>query len=56
MTEFIKSLGVIVLLIGVLVLIGCMYAGAASNSALLLGLGLIIGGFLFHIFLNKKVE
>jgi len=56
MNELIKSLGVIVLLIGVLVLIGSMYTGATSNSALLLGLALIIGGYLGHIFLNKKVE
>jgi len=56
MNELIKSLGVIVLLIGVLVLIGSMYTGATSNSPLLLGLGLIVAGFLFHIFLNKRME
>lgn len=56
MNELLKSLGVIVLLIGVAVLAVPAFTGGMSNSALLLGLGLIILGYLGHIVLNKKFE
>jgi uncharacterized membrane protein YobD (UPF0266 family) len=53
-----KNLGIFVLLIGVLVLIYAYYQGvsASYDTTLLAGLGLIIVGYLGHIFLNKKYE
>ena len=51
-----KYLGVLILLIGVAVLLVPTLIGSSSNSFLMAGLGLIILGFLGHIFLNKKFE
>jgi len=53
-----KNLGIFVLLIGVLVLVYAYFQGvsASYDTVLLTGLGLIIVGYLAHIFLNKKFE
>ena len=56
MNELMKSLGVIVLLIGVAVLAVPALTGGMSNSVLLLGIGLIILGYLGHIAVNKRFE
>ena len=51
-----KYLGIFILLIGVVVLIIPTLTGKPSNMYLLVGLLLIIGGLLGHIFFNKKFE
>ena len=56
MNEFLKYLGVIVLLIGVAVLAVPAFTGGMTNSTLLTGLALIIVGYLGHIALNKRFE
>ena len=49
-----KSIGVIVLLIGAIILIYLGVAGTGqSNTMLGIGLALVVIGFLGHIFLNK---
>ena len=56
MNEFLKYLGVIVLLIGVAILAVPALTGGMTNSILLTGLTLIIVGYLGHIALNKRFE
>ncbi|MCD8178274.1 MAG: hypothetical protein LUE98_12975 [Tannerellaceae bacterium] len=56
MNGFVKYLGVLVLLIGVLVLAVPALTGGMTNVMLLIGLGLIIAGYLGHIALNKYFE
>ncbi len=56
MSELIKNLGVIVLLIGVVILVVPFLTGGMNNSILLSGLGVIILGYLSHIFINKRIE
>lgn len=56
MNNLLKYLGVIILLVGVAILAVPFMQGIQSNTLLLVGLALIVGGFLAHIFLNKKVE
>lgn len=54
MNEFIKNLGVIILLIGVLILAIPTFTGGMSNTILLTGLGVILLGYIGHIVINKK--
>jgi uncharacterized membrane protein HdeD (DUF308 family) len=56
MSALMKSLGVIILLIGVGVLTIPSVMEIRSNTFLGAGLIIIIAGFLSHIFLNKKFE
>jgi uncharacterized protein YjeT (DUF2065 family) len=56
MNTLMKSLGVVILLIGVVVLAMPSLMDIRSNMFLATGLILVIVGFLFHIFLNKKFE
>jgi len=56
MRELLKSVGVIILLIGVIVLAVPAFTGGITNGILLSGLGLIILGYLSHIVINKRVE
>ena len=51
-----KYLGVFFLFIGVAILIVPTITGNPSNTFLLVGLAVIIAGFLGHIFLNRKFE
>jgi hypothetical protein len=51
-----KYLGVLILLIGVAVILWPTLMGFRSNMYLMIGLLLIIFGFLGHIFFNKKFE
>lgn len=55
--NFLKYLGIIVMLIGaiVLIVIGAT-GGAQANVGLFVGLGLILVGYLLHIVLDKKVS
>lgn len=56
MNELLKYLGVIILLVGVAVLALPFMQGIHSNTLLLVGMALIIGGFFTHIFMHRKVE
>ena len=56
MNTLMKSLGVILLLIGVGILAVPAFTDMRSNTVLVIGLLTIIVGFVAHIFLNKKFE
>jgi hypothetical protein len=56
MNTLMKSLGVVILLVGVGILISTAFTDLRSNTVLGAGLITIIVGFLVHIFLNKKFE
>ena len=53
MKEFAKYIGVLVMIIGVIVLAIPFLQGTNSNPSLLIGLLIIIEGFLGHIFVNN---
>lgn len=53
MKEFAKYIGVIVMIIGVLILAIPFLQGTNSNPSLLIGLLVIIEGFIGHIFVNN---
>lgn len=56
MSELVKNLGVIVLLIGVVILAVPALTGGMTNAILLSGLVVIVVGYLSHIVINKRVE
>jgi hypothetical protein len=56
MNTLLKSLGIIILLIGVGILAIAAFTTMRSNLVLGAGLLAVIAGFLVHIFLNKKFE
>jgi hypothetical protein len=56
MNTLLKSLGIIILLIGVGVLAIPAFTDMRNNTVLAVGLGAILLGFIAHIFLNKKFE
>jgi uncharacterized membrane protein HdeD (DUF308 family) len=56
MNTLLKYLGVFILLIGVAILAIPTITGSLNNSALFIGLVVIILGYLAHIFLNKRFE
>ena len=56
MNTLMKSLGALILLIGVGILTVPVITDTPNNAVLLVGLITIISGFLLHIFLNKKFE
>ncbi len=56
MSELIKNLGVIILLIGVLIMAVPAFTGSSSNTTLGAGLAVIIIGYLSHILINKRFE
>ncbi|WP_329904281.1 hypothetical protein [Porphyromonas pogonae] len=56
MNDFMKYLGVVILLVGVLVLAIPALTNTSSNGTLWTGLILIIAGFFTHIFINRKIE
>lgn len=56
MNTLMKSLGGIILLIGVGILAVPAFTDMRSNTVLGVGLILVIVGYLAHIFLNKKFE
>ena len=53
MKELARYSGVIVMIIGVLVLAIPFFAGSTNNTTLLIGLLLVIEGFLGHIYVNS---
>ena len=54
--ELIRNAGLLIILIGVIVLGVVVFTGVQTNSFLGLSLGLIIGGLLTHIVINKLVD
>jgi hypothetical protein len=54
MSTLMRSLGGVILLIGVGILAIPAFTDIRNNMLLLAGLGAIIFGFLLHIFLNKR--
>lgn len=56
MSELIKNLGVIILLIGVAILAVPALTGSSSNTTLMAGLLVIVIGYISHITINKRVE
>ncbi|SUB88030.1 Uncharacterised protein [Porphyromonas macacae] len=54
MNNFMKALGIIILVIGVLILAIPHLTNTATNATLWTGLILILGGFAAHIILNKR--
>lgn len=54
--ELIKNAGLLIILIGVIILGLVVFTGAQTNSFLGLSLGLVIGGLLAHIVINKLVD
>lgn len=56
MSELIKNLGVIILLIGVAILAVPAFSGSTTNTTLMSGLLVIIIGYISHIVINKHVE
>ncbi len=54
--ELIKNAGLLIILIGVIVLGVVVFTGTQTNALLGLSLGLIIGGLLSHIVINKLVD
>ena len=56
MSELVKNLGVIVLLIGVIILAVPAITGGVTNTILIEGLSVIILGYVGHIVINKKME
>lgn len=53
MKEIAKNSGVLVMIIGVVVFAVNFFAGTTNNVNLLIGLLLVIEGFLGHIFVNN---
>ena len=53
MKEFAKYIGVLVMIIGVLILVIPFLQGNTTNTTLLIGLLIIIEGFLGHLFVNN---
>lgn len=54
--ELIKNAGLLIILIGVIILGVVVFTGVQTNSFLGLSLGLVIGGLLTHIVINKLVD
>jgi len=54
--ELLKNAGLLVILIGVIILGVVVFTGTQTNSWLGLSLGLVIGGLLTHILINKIVD
>jgi hypothetical protein len=54
--ELLKNAGLLIILIGVIILGIVVFTGVQTNSHLSLSLGLIVGGLLAHIVINKLVD
>jgi uncharacterized YccA/Bax inhibitor family protein len=54
--ELIKNAGLLIILIGVIILAVVVFSGVQTNSLLGLSLGLVIGGLLAHILINRFVD
>ena len=56
MKEFLKYLGVIIVLIGVCVFVAYAFTSAPTNTYLIVGISLVIAGIVAHVLLNKFIK
>jgi hypothetical protein len=56
MKFFLKNLGIFLALTGAIFLIVPFFSHFQTNKSLLLGWILIVAGFIFYIFINKKIQ
>lgn len=56
MRVFLKNCGVIVLIVGELFLIIPFFTQCQTNATLLIGLVLVLSGFILYLALNKKIR
>lgn len=56
MKELLRNLGLIILIGGVGYLSYIVYTSVQTNLTLGISLAAILGGFILHIFLNKKLS
>jgi hypothetical protein len=56
LNELLKNLGLLVILAGVILLGVVVFTGVQTNPHLTLSLGLVIGGLIAHIIINKVVN
>jgi hypothetical protein len=54
--ELLKNAGLLVILAGVIILGIAVFSGSQTNSHLSLSLGLVVGGLIAHIIINKMVD
>ena len=54
--EILKNAGLLVILIGVIFLGIVVFSGVQTNAHLSLSLGLIVGGLIAHIIIQKMVD
>ena len=54
--ELIKNSGLLVIVAGVIVLAIAVFTQVQNNSNMGLALGLVIGGLIVHIIVNKRVD
>jgi hypothetical protein len=54
--ELLKNLGLLVILAGVIVMGVVVFTKVQTNAYLTLSLGLVIGGLIAHIIINKVVD
>jgi len=54
--DLLKNAGLLVILAGVIVLGIVVFSKAQTNTYLSLSLGLVIGGLIAHIVINKMVD
>ncbi len=54
--DLLKNAGLLVVMAGVIVLGIAVFIEVQTNSHLSISLGLIIGGLIAHIVINKKVD
>ena len=54
--ELIKNAGLLIILIGVIILAVVVFTGVQTNSLLGFSQGLVIGGLLTHILINRLVD
>jgi hypothetical protein len=56
MSNVLKYLGVLILLIGVAILAVPAFTGGGNNQVLIIGLCVVIAGFLVHVLLGRRLE
>ena len=56
MKGLLKNLGLILILVGAIILIACAFTGNVNNNAILgTSMGLLIGGLIVYIAINKRL-
>lgn len=55
MKSFLRYIGIIIQILGVMVLAFPFFCGFESNKSLITGLLMVIGGFIVHILVRKRI-